>query len=294
MSTLDRVKVRQYCLGKKMVCVDDILLAQNIIPKSDVRIKVAEWVKQLGFYYFGRKRIDGNIRAVWRRDDRVSLAELEVVRLEMLDKRQSRDIKTIKELIKIGYSKEQALTYIKMLYNSDIEQIDVVADEEREAEGFAAKIEAAINTSYTVSQMFQACSFIFYIEKYFPGLMSANLYKQKMRTVYVSLQYDKTATEEKLEWLALKSYPHFLDLLTKIPDEGDFGELKKYMVKTFLLQETIDKLFPDEIDYVMLAAICALARNLHSGTEVKKPYGLSDDQYELSLKHLRKLHEEYG
>ncbi|MDJ0827717.1 MAG: hypothetical protein QNJ16_19690 [Rhodobacter sp.] len=293
MTSLSAAKVRQYCKGKDFVAIDDIIRYQKIIPKSVYRKTVAEMLTSIGYTYVGRKRVGGRIKHCWRKQNDKSKLELEVLRLERLDQRQSRDIKTTKELLNLGFTREQALGYLRMLYNSDMEQADIVADEEREAQIFARKVEEIINATFKVSQMIHACCFVFYVEKYFPGLMSENMYQNMLRQVYSVLGYSRDDDERILEWLALKEIPHFLDTLSKIPDEADYGEFKKFMVEAFLTSETVDILFPNGVDYLELAAICYLARSINQGKEHKQPYGLTDVQYERSVKHLQKIKRNY-
>lgn len=289
-------KIRQYCLGKELVAIDDILLAQNIHPDSGTRKEAAEYLTNNGWLKDGRRSIEGEIKSVWKKNSRRTTLQLEIIRLELLEKRQIADVDTLTELLAKGFTRDQALSYLRMLYNTDMETLNVVMEEEREAQNFGETMEEEVNTTKAASKMIFSSAYMFYIEKYFPGLMTNAYYKQRSRKLYAQLQIVNGDSLSKIEWRALSYFPRFLDLTTKIKDGGDSGEYKKYLVDTFITPGTIDKIFPNGVDYKRLASLCVICRNAakeDSQSKLRKPFGLSESDAKLFQNHATQLRLEH-
>ena len=292
MSLLDHRKIKKYLLGKKYVALDDAIKDQGIIPDTVVRRKLSMMMKDLGWGPAGRKRIDGEVRKVWSKLEDKQSIELEITRLELLEKRQESDLNMLDAMLERDFSRDQCMKYLMMLYNSDLETSSIAADEEKEALNFAEKIEEIIDTKMAASKLVGSCAYMFYVEKYFPGLMSENLYREKWRKVCSQLYFSEADDKRSLEWKALSFSPHFLDLATKLKDTGDYKEFKEFLIENFITKETVDNIFPDGVDYKVIAGMCSLARLVKKGNE-KKPFNWTDKQYGAVLAHLQGLHKEY-
>lgn len=291
---INNKRVRIYCLGKEYVNIDDVLLAQNISPDTYSRKEVASLLVDFGWVRDGRRNIDGITKSVWKKHGDKRRLELEIIRLELLEKRQTFDLYSIEHLREMGFSNEQCLEYIRMLYNTDLDNLHIVTDEEKEAIRFAEKIEEIVDTQLVASRLMWSAAYVFYCDKYFHFLRSEEKYIINLRKVNAELMYIGDASWGQVEWNALKFKPHFLDLGTKLTAAGDVSDFRQFLADNFLTKRTIDKFFKDGIDWLLLAGMCSTARRLVAGEPFVIPYGMDKKLAEKIYKYLENLKEEYG
>lgn len=286
---LNYPKYKEFIVKHEYVNIDELLMDQGILPSSHFRKCAARQLKKDGFVEHGSKTIEGKKRRVWRRGHKKDDLDLEVRRLELLSKRQDQDVRTIESLLEKGFSRPQCLEYLRMLYNCETELLDRYQEEEKEAQEFADRISSQVNTKYAATRLITCTAYMFYVEKYFPELTSEDKYEYYGRKVRASLVCKKEDSGKKYEWAALSFHPHFLDLTTKIGNEGDDKEYKEWLVKRYLTPETLDKFFSDEINYKHLAAMSIVSRRVAAGDPYRDPYGVGPTLAKKIKRHVEGL-----
>lgn len=287
-------QIKGYCRGKKNLVLDELILSLDLVPTADTRRKVAEYLAEIGWVREGRKRVEGKIRSVWGRASGKERTEMEIIRLELIDKRQENDVLTIENMLKNGFSHDQCMRYLQMVYNADSDRLDLTEGEHKETEDFASDIcDKAGGKEGTIKMMY-ACAYMFYTEKYFPELVTSDRYMAQIRRVYASLMCNRDDDDRKIEWKALSFFPNFLDMSLKLTDEGESGYFKGWLVESFLTDETVDKLRGSDLYYKMIGAMAVMARKIVRGSSFSKPYGVDKDWALESWEYLTESYNKYG
>ena len=288
-------KVRHFCLGKDFVIPDEIILDQGKVPDWHSREEMKQVLRDIGWECAGRRRNKDGIFYMWAPIDHDKDLRWQVKRLELIDKRQIDDMNTIEKMLGLGFSREDCLKYLQMLYFAKLDELTRVDDDEREVKRFAERVEIDSDTKYVPSRLIYGVAVMYYVQKYYPERMDDQLYLLGSRKVYYTLGWDFTdPSYKKLEWLSISFAPHFLDLTLKYPESGEYPEFKKFVAETFLTQSTLDKFFKNGIDYKVLAAMCVIARRLNAGKKQIQPPGIDAEVAIELIKYVSRLKELYG
>lgn len=280
-------------MGKKEISIADMLMELGHEVNGGTNKQAAQILQDLGWVRLGRKRREGSMKSIWERAGSKEIIEYEILKLELIDKRQEKDVLTVERLMEKGYTAEQTLKYLMMLYNSDIDKLDLTTENEDEAVEFADGVVETVGGKDQTIKMFWSNAYTYYIDKYFPELADSDRYKKEDRRVYSYLDYIPDEPKERTEWHALSFRPNFLDLCVKIPDSGDLKEFKEYILTKFLTENTIDILLDGKLDVKRIAAMCILARKLKNKLKFSYPYGIDQDWVDQAYLYLEELHKNY-
>lgn len=270
-----------------------MLTRLNIVLSQDNKNKAAEFLRELKWEPAGTRSFLGKQCVAWtRRSDSKDL-ELNIRKLELLNDRQNRDLEMIDAMLERGFSKDECLMYLRMIYDASLEVVSETEEEEEEARQFAKYLVQSMGISKKMSQIgsiFEALAYTYYIDKNYPELSGCPLYLQQDNFINASLETSGLKLYA-LEWQVLSYEPCFLDFMSKITDNV-YVDFKKFVLTKFISKDTCMKFNLYDLDTRILPALCITCRRLKNELPKQNFIGLSPRTQKKIYDHAKKLQQD--
>lgn len=290
MTTLSAATIKPLIKGKEYIIIDELLAHLNFTCSVENKNQLSRTLRELNWEPTGTTKFLGKESIAWVRKNEGNIQETHIRKLELLLDRQNKDLQVIDEMLSKGFSHSDCLTYLKMLYGVQLEILVEVDQEEQECLLWANNLVEHMNLpgkKKHLGLIFQSMGFIYYTQKFFPELQDSLQFNQKQTFLRSSLGISGLESTE-LEWKILSFEPNFLDLFNKIK-HNEYRPFKKYWLKLFLTEQTINKFNLYSFDSKIMAGLCFCARRENKDNPVTSILGLNEKMSEKIITYVKQI-----